>query len=67
MPATSGRTCTSPNDLQAWLDQQEREILVSALRESRFNRTATAAPGPEPAPDPLPHCAVGHLRPATTP
>ncbi|MBU4423789.1 MULTISPECIES: sigma-54-dependent transcriptional regulator [unclassified Acidovorax] len=34
---------TLPNDLQAWLDQQEREILVRALRESHFNRTATAA------------------------
>ncbi|ABM43742.1 two component, sigma54 specific, transcriptional regulator, Fis family [Acidovorax sp. JS42] len=32
-----------PNDLQAWLDQQEREILVRALREAGFNRTATAA------------------------
>jgi two-component system response regulator PilR (NtrC family) len=32
-----------PTDLQAWLDQQEKEILVRALRESGFNRTATAA------------------------
>ena len=32
-----------PSDLQAWLDQQEREILVRALREAGFNRTATAA------------------------
>ncbi len=32
-----------PNDLQAWLDQQEREILVRALHEAGFNRTATAA------------------------
>lgn len=32
-----------PSDLQAWLDQQERDILVRALRESGFNRTATAA------------------------
>ena len=45
MAATSGLTpCTSlPNDLQAWLNQQEREILVRALREANFNRTATAA------------------------
>lgn len=45
MAATSGLTpCTSlPNDLQAWLNQQEREILVCALREANFNRTATAA------------------------
>ncbi|MBX3656862.1 MAG: sigma-54-dependent Fis family transcriptional regulator [Ramlibacter sp.] len=31
-----------PSDLQAWLDQQEREILVRALNESGFNRTAAA-------------------------
>ena len=31
-----------PSDLQAYLDQQEREILVRALRESGFNRTAAA-------------------------
>ena len=45
MPTTSGPApcATLPNDLQAWLDQQEREILVRALRESHFNRTATAA------------------------
>ena len=34
---------TLPHDLQAWLDQQEREILVRALKETGFNRTATAA------------------------
>ena len=32
-----------PADLQTYLDQQEREILVHALRESGFNRTAAAA------------------------
>lgn len=32
-----------PNDLQAWLDQQERDILVRALHETGFNRTVTAA------------------------
>jgi two-component system, NtrC family, response regulator PilR len=32
-----------PNDLQAWLDQQERDILVRALHEAHFNRTAAAA------------------------
>jgi len=32
-----------PSDLQAWLDQQEREILIRALKEAGFNRTATAA------------------------
>jgi two-component system response regulator PilR (NtrC family) len=32
-----------PSDLQFYLDQQERDILVRALRESGFNRTAAAA------------------------
>ncbi len=32
-----------PADLQTYLDQQEREILVRALQESGFNRTAAAA------------------------
>ncbi|GAA4352264.1 sigma-54 dependent transcriptional regulator [Variovorax defluvii] len=32
-----------PSDLQSYLDQQEREILIRALRESGFNRTAAAA------------------------
>lgn len=31
-----------PSDLQAYLDQQERDILVKALRETNFNRTAAA-------------------------
>jgi two-component system response regulator PilR (NtrC family) len=31
-----------PGDLQAYLDQQEREILVKALKETNFNRTAAA-------------------------
>jgi two-component system, NtrC family, response regulator PilR len=31
-----------PTDLQAYLDHQEREILVKALNESGFNRTAAA-------------------------
>ena len=31
-----------PSDLQAYLDQQEREILVRALQETGFNRTAAA-------------------------
>ncbi|RZL94326.1 MAG: sigma-54-dependent Fis family transcriptional regulator [Variovorax sp.] len=34
---------TVPSDLQSYLDQQEREILVRALQESGFNRTAAAA------------------------
>jgi len=31
-----------PSDLQAYLDQQEREILVRTLRDTNFNRTAAA-------------------------
>jgi len=31
-----------PHDLQAWLDEQERDILVRALHAHQFNRTATA-------------------------
>ena len=38
-PASPG---TVPSDLQAYLDQQEREILVKALHDSGFNRTAAA-------------------------
>ncbi|WP_311221996.1 MULTISPECIES: sigma-54 dependent transcriptional regulator [unclassified Acidovorax] len=38
-----GTPANLPSDLQAWLDLQEREILVRALRETGFNRTATAA------------------------
>ncbi|MBP7567386.1 MAG: sigma-54-dependent Fis family transcriptional regulator [Burkholderiaceae bacterium] len=32
-----------PEDLQGYLDQQEREIIVRALHETGFNRTAAAA------------------------
>jgi two-component system response regulator PilR (NtrC family) len=32
-----------PSDLQSHLDSQEREILIQALRETGFNRTAAAA------------------------
>jgi two-component system response regulator PilR (NtrC family) len=32
-----------PSDLQSYLDQQEREVLVRALQETGFNRTAAAA------------------------
>lgn len=32
-----------PRDLQAWLDDQERAILVRALQHNGFNRTAAAA------------------------
>lgn len=32
-----------PSDLQAHLDEQERDILVAALKDTGFNRTAAAA------------------------
>ena len=41
--STLGSGVPLPSDLQAWLDQQERDILIRALREAGFNRTATAA------------------------
>ena len=31
------------SDLQSWLDEQERIVLVRALQETGFNRTAAAA------------------------
>jgi len=34
---------TIPRDLQGHLDNQERDILIQALRETGFNRTAAAA------------------------
>jgi len=34
---------TLPADLEAWLDGQERQMLVRALDETGFNRTAAAA------------------------
>jgi two-component system response regulator PilR (NtrC family) len=40
--APAGAPAAVPSDLQAYLDQQEREILVKALRETNFNRTAAA-------------------------
>ncbi len=33
----------APSDLQSYLDQQEREVLVKTLTETGFNRTAAAA------------------------
>ena len=32
-----------PTDLQTWLDDQERQMLIRALNETGFNRTAAAA------------------------
>jgi two-component system response regulator PilR (NtrC family) len=43
VPASVDTPPAVPADLQTYLDQQEREILVRALRESGFNRTAAAA------------------------
>ncbi len=48
LPSTSGSSVDSPEppippDLQAWLDCQERDILVRALQDSGFNRTAAAS------------------------
>ena len=34
---------TTPSDLQHWLDQQERRVILRVLRETGFNRTAAAA------------------------
>ena len=32
-----------PSDLEAWLNEQERQVLIRALNETGFNRTAAAA------------------------
>jgi two-component system response regulator PilR (NtrC family) len=47
-PATEVQTVIAtpvhaPTDLQSHLDQQEREILVSTLKETGFNRTLAAS------------------------
>jgi two-component system, NtrC family, response regulator PilR len=41
-PAGGAAPGAMPSDLQAFLDQQERDILVRALQETGFNRTAAA-------------------------
>ena len=43
MRALDAEAASVPGDLQRYLDQQEREILVRALHETNFNRTAAAA------------------------
>ena len=49
-----------PDDLQAYLDQQEREILVQGAERNQLQpHRRGAAPGPVAAPDPLPHRAPG--------
>ena len=42
-PQHASSPATLPEDLQGWLDEQERSILVRALQDNGFNRTATAA------------------------
>ncbi|QHE87777.1 sigma-54-dependent transcriptional regulator [Hydrogenophaga sp. BPS33] len=42
-PPVSPPPADIPADLQAYLDEQERQVLLKALRESDFNRTAAAA------------------------
>ncbi len=42
-PMSSTSAAVAPADLQAFLDSQEREILVRTLHETGFNRTAAAA------------------------
>ncbi|MBP7454261.1 MAG: sigma-54-dependent Fis family transcriptional regulator [Ottowia sp.] len=42
-PAATSATQDLPQDLETWLDAQERQVLVRALDETGFNRTAAAA------------------------
>jgi two-component system response regulator PilR (NtrC family) len=42
-PFVEGDPITIPSDLQSHLDRQERDILIQALHETNFNRTAAAA------------------------
>lgn len=42
-PDTSPPPVDIPNDLQTYLDEQERQVLLKALRECDYNRTAAAA------------------------
>jgi two-component system response regulator PilR (NtrC family) len=42
-PAPDALAPMLPSDLEAWLDSQERAMLVRALDETGFNRTAAAA------------------------
>lgn len=42
-PNAANESGALPRDLQAHLDAQEREILVAALKDTGFNRTAAAA------------------------
>ena len=40
--STPAASAAIPSDLQTWLDSQEKEMLVRALDETGFNRTAAA-------------------------
>ncbi len=45
-PPTSAdhtRPADIPSDLQQYLDEQERQVLLRALQECQYNRTAAAA------------------------
>ncbi len=42
-PAVGAQPVNLPDNLQDYLDAQEREILTQVLQETRFNRTAAAA------------------------
>ncbi|HMN94506.1 MAG TPA: sigma-54 dependent transcriptional regulator [Hydrogenophaga sp.] len=42
-PDTPAKTAMIPTDLQRFLDEQEREVLLQALKECGYNRTAAAA------------------------
>ena len=42
-PAERAHSPDLPSDLQSFLDEQERQVLMKALRECDYNRTAAAA------------------------
>ncbi|NCT96694.1 MAG: sigma-54-dependent Fis family transcriptional regulator [Comamonadaceae bacterium] len=42
-PAASADEPALPSDLQSYLDEQERQVLLKALQECGYNRTAAAA------------------------
>jgi two-component system response regulator PilR (NtrC family) len=42
VPPDNAPPAAAPSDLQAYLDHQEREVLVRVLREANFNRTLAA-------------------------
>ena len=42
-PSAVAATAELPTDLQAYLDQQEREVLLRVLKETHYNRTLAAS------------------------